>query len=595
MRNWITKHLLSSFCIVAAVWIYCLYSGALHAPFIYDDLDQIANNPTLQSWHAVYTRFLLAPVSFASGFLGGGGSTYRPVFWISLAVDQHLWGTNASGFHFTNLLLHWLNGILLFQLLRRLKLSPLISGLAAFVWLGLPINSEAVAWISARAYLLSTAFLLLALLAALFYVRRKSWLPLAVFTVSALMADFSHEQGMLLLALLALAYLVERGNEPKRWIVLGAISLLVDACYSASKLAVGAMPGHGARTLWSVGLEFWQYIQIIALPIHMSMERSSAVPANTPSLSAFAAWAALIGLAATAFFIRKRAATMAAGLVVLLIGLLPYCGFIYIYQGMAERFAYLASIGFVLIIVTGAMLGKPLLRRVLLVCLVVWVAWGAWRLTKRVQDWQQPVALYRNSLETTPRSPSLQENLGVALRESGDQDAALKAFQTAIQLKPDYSGAVTAIADVYAAQGKLQQALTEYAKSLSITPNDPKTILNYAAALQQTGNKPQAEIQYRRVTELLPRDSAAYVDLESLYIEENRLDDAIAMYKQAISINPDDATAYFDMGVMFQQLRQNRDALAFYRKVLKLKPGDPQTLLYLNRLQSADVGNDNSN
>jgi tetratricopeptide (TPR) repeat protein len=590
VRNWVRKHLLLSFCIVAAVWVCVLYSGVLSAPFVYDDLDQIVNNPALQSWHAVYARFILAPVSFTSGFLGGGGSTYRPLFWISLAIDRHLWGADAAGFHFTSLFLHWLNGLLLFQLLRRMKLSPFVSGLAALVWLGLPINSEAVAWISARAYLLSTAFLLLDLLAALAYIRSKNWPSLAAFIAFALLANFSHEQGMLLVALLALAYLIETEQEPERWIVLGALSLLADALYGISKFAVGAHPGHGPRTLWSVGLEFWRYVQLISFPVHMSMERSSAVAANTPSLAALIAWAALIGLAVVGILIRRRAPAVAAGLAVLLIGLLPYCGFVYIYQGMAERFVYLAAIGFVLAVVAGLMLVGPVQRRMLLGCLGIWAVWGAWRLVMRVQDWQQPLALYRNSLEATPRSAYLQENLGVALRDSGDQNGALDAFQKAVQLKPDYAGAMTAVADIYAAQGKLPQAVAEYTRSLSIASNDPKTILNYAAALQRTGDRSQAEVQYRRVMELLPRDSAASGDLESLYIEEGRLDDAIAMYKQAISINPNDASAYFDMGVMFQSRGQDREALAFYKKVLQLKPGDPQTLLYVSKLQI--VGNE---
>jgi protein O-mannosyl-transferase len=553
MRSWVTKHVLLSFCIVATAWVYVLYSGVVSAPFVYDDLDQIANNPALQFWHAVYAHFILAPVSLTSGFLGEGGSTYRPLFWMSLAIDRHLWGTNASGFHFTNLLLHWLNGLLLFQLLRRLKLPPLVSGLAALVYLGLPITSESVAWISARAYLLSTAFILFALLAALSYVRRKNQLSLLAFIAFALMADFSHEQGVLLVALLALVYLIETERRPKRWIVLGTVCVTADAFYSVCKSAVGAHAGHGDRTLWSVGLKFWKYLQLISLPIHMSPERSSAVPANAPSLVAIAAWAALIGLIALVFLLRKRAPTVAASLGVLLVGLLPYCGFVYIYQGMAERFTYLPAIGFVLAIVTAGMHAKPLQRRVLLGCLAVWVAWGAWRLTARVEDWQNPIALFRNSLQVTPRSAYLEKDLG----------------------------------DVYADRGEFQQAVAEYTKSLSIIPDDPRTILNYGAALQQTGNKSQAEIQYRRVTTLLPHDSRAYVDLESLYIEERRLDDAIAMYKQAIAVDATDATAYFDLAVMFQQRGQGQEALAFYKKVLQLRPGDPQTLLYLSKLQSA--------
>ena len=551
MRSWIARHPLFCFCLASVAWLAVLYSGVLSAPFVYDDIDQIANNPALQSWQAVYSHFILAPVSFTSGFLGSGGAMYRPLFWISLALDQHLWGAEAGGFHFTSLLLHWLNGLLLFQLLRRLKLPLFVSGFVTLVWLGLPINTEVVAWISGRPYLLSTAFLLLALHVALSYVRSKHWLPLSAFIACALLADFSHEEGLLLVALLGLAYLTDAEKDSKPWILLATLSVLADVLFILSKFAVGAHGGDGSHTLWSVGLKFWRYVQLLSLPIHMSMERSSVVPSNTPSLAALIAWAAMIGLVLTAILIRKRAPVVAAGLATLLIGLLPYCGFVYIYQGMAERYDYLASIGFVLTVVGGVMLVTESQRRILLGCLGIWIAWGVWRTIVRVQDWEHPLALYLHSLEATPRSAYLQKNLG----------------------------------DVYAAQGNPRQAVAAYSKSLALSPNDPKTILNDAAARQQTGNKSQAEAEYRRVIELRPHDSAAYVDLESLDIEEGRFDDAIAMYKQAIAVNPNDANAYFDLGVMFQQLGQVPEAMAFYKKVLQLKPGDQQTLLYLSKLQ----------
>lgn len=551
MRSWIRRHPLFCFCLASAVWLAVLYSGVLSAPFVYDDIDQIANNSALQSWHAVYARFILAPVSFTSGFLGSGGAMYRPLFWISLALDQHLWGAEAGGFHFTSLLLHWLNGLLLVQLLRRLHLPLLVAGFATLVWLGLPINTEVVAWISGRPYLLSTAFLLLALHAALSYVRRNHWLPLSAFITCALLADLSHEEGLLLVAFLGLIYLAAPEKDSRPWIVLATLSVLADVVFLLSKFAVGAHAGVGSHTLWSVGLKFWRYLQLISLPIHMSMERSSAVPSNTPSPAALFAWVALIGLVLAAILIRRRAPIVAAGLATLLIGLLPYCGFVYLYQGMAERYAYLASIGFVLTVVGGVLLVAEFQRRILLGCLGLWIAWGMWRTTVRVQDWEHPLALYLHSLEATPRSAYLQKNLG----------------------------------DVYAAQGDPRQAVAAYARSLALSPNDPRTILNDAAALQQTGNTSQAEAAYRRVTQLLPKDSAAYVDLESLDIEQGRLNDAIAMYKQAIAVNPNDANAYFDLGVMFQKLRQVPEAIAFYKKVLQLKPGDQQTLLYLTRLQ----------
>jgi tetratricopeptide (TPR) repeat protein len=587
MKSWIKRHPLLCFGVAAAIWLYFLYWGVLSAPFVYDDLDQVANNPALQSWHLVYRRFLLEPVSFTSSFLGNGGFTYRPVFWMSLALDRHIWGADASGFHFTNLLLHWCNGVLLFQLLRRLKLRISVATGAAFVWMGLPILSESVAWVSARAYPLSICCMLVACLAALRYVRTRSPLTLFGFALAALLANFSHEQGMFLVLILALGFVLDIENqEPRRWAWLAAICLIADGLYAACKAAVGAHAGGGQGSLWAVGATFWKYVQLILFPVHMSIERSSTMPVNEPSSTAIVAWLAVLGVASTVFLLRKKNRPIAAGLGILLIGTLPYCGFVPIYQGMAERFVYLASMGLVIAGASAAMLLPTVPRRVVFGIGAIWIAWGAWRLSIRVQDWQQPIALYRHSLEATPRSAVLEENLGVVLRDAGDSDGALAAFQKAVELKPDYAGAIAAIADIHAAQGNRAQALDEYQRSLAIAPNDPKTLLNSAAALQQAGRTAEAEAQYRQVIALVPSDSAAYVDLESLYIQAGRHEDAIAMYKRAITVNPNAANAYFDLGVMFQELGQDDDALVFYKKVLQIKPGDPQTLLYISKLKN---------
>ena len=523
-RGWVRRRPVLFFCIVSAVWIGVLYHGVLGAPFVYDDLDQIANNPTLESWHAVWTQFLLRPSRLGSGFLDNGGSTYRPGFWIVLALERHVFRGEPGGFHFASLLLHWTNGVLLFMLLRRLRMRLPIAALATLIWLGMPVNSEAVAWISGQLYPLSTAFLLLALLLALGYVRSAGWGRLAAFTATAMLADLSHEQGVLLVAFLALGYgLLEEDRHPRRrWAALVGLALLADAVYVACRWAVGTRAGGGPHHFWNAGEVFWRYIQLIALPVHMSVERSTDVPGAALTGGALAAWGGLIALiiGVGVMHLRRRAPALAAGLSVVLVAVLPYCGFVYIYQGMAERYVYFASIGFAVAIAAAVAAPHPVARRIAFTCLAIWMGWGAWRLMRRVADWQDPIALYGHSLEATPRSVLMN--------------------------------------------------------------------LDYGAALQTVGRQAEAESQYRRVISLAPKDSQAFVDLESLYIEEGRLDEAIAMYQQAIAINPNDATAYFDLGVMFQQRGQDQEALAFYKKVLQLEPGDPQTLLYLSKLQGAE-------
>ena len=466
---WCTKHKLLCFAVVAAVWVCLLYHQALDAPFIYDDLDQIVNNPALHSWAAVGARFLRAPVAFTSGFLGKGGSTYRPVFWLSIALDWRLWGVGRPGeFHLTNLLIHWLNGLLLFQLLRKLGLKTIAAAVAAMVWLGLPINSEVVAWISARAYLLSTFFLLLALLSACILTKRREWLPLAVFVVSVIGAVFSHEQGLLLLPLLSVVLYTKARDNIQICALLASIVVLVDGLYFALKHAVGAHAGSGSSSLWAVGQQFWKYVQLVVVPVHMSPERSTSVPAGGSTLVSLTAWASLLMLLGFTVAFRKRQPAVSVALLCGYIALIPYCGVVYIYQGMGERFVYLAAIGFAVAIVSCVFATPVVVRKALLGVGLLWVAWGAWRVTDRARDWTDPIALYRSSLEATPDSPYLRYNLGFSLRESGDQDGALRAYKEALRLKPDYPEALTSIGDIYAKQGKTVDAIDQYRQSLAV-------------------------------------------------------------------------------------------------------------------------------
>lgn len=588
-RAWCVRHGLLCFCVLAAAWVLLLYWHILQAPFVYDDLDGIVHNPALGSWHTVFHRFILAPVAFTAGFLGAGDSTYRPLFWISIALNWRLWGVDgAAGFHFASLLLHWLNGVLLFLLLRRSGLGLRVAGLAALVWLGLPVNSEAVAWISAQAYLLSSFFLLAALLSALGYLQHKSRLSLLLLALCAFGAVFSHEQGLLLLPLMALLLFPLARHASRGTIeALCGIPLLADACYLLAEHAVHAHAAHGPAGLWAVGEEFWIYLQLIFFPVHMSVERSTGVPANLPTPLALVAAVGLLVLLGCLWLVGRKRPAIAVSALAGCLALLPYCGLVHLYQGMAERFTYLAAMGFVVAAVLLNFAASRPVRTGLLTLALVWLAWGMWRLTTRVADWSDPVALYSHSLQATPRSATLENNLGYSLREAGDSAGALAAFTRAVHLKPDYAEAYTSIADLYAKQGSDGEALANYRHSLSINADDAKTLLNYGVALQKAGNRDGAEQQFQHVLRIAPQDSAAYVDLGGLYNDEGRTDEATRSFQQAVSVDPTDPDAYFNLAVMFQRRHQDDLALALYRKVLQLKPDDPETLLYMSQLQTA--------
>ena len=100
------------------LWTAILYFPAMSNPFVYDDQSQIAKNPDIDSLRAVLVYFR-QPSAFDQAFAPQPGSFYRPLFWLSLMIDNKISGRSPEFFHATNLLIHALNGILIFLIFRR--------------------------------------------------------------------------------------------------------------------------------------------------------------------------------------------------------------------------------------------------------------------------------------------------------------------------------------------------------------------------------------------------------------------------------------------------------------------------------------------
>ena len=80
---------------------------------------------------------------------------------LSYWLDHKVWGLRTFGFHLTNLILHLLNGILIYLILLKLFSDPKVAALASFLFIVHPLHVPVVSYISGRADLLSLLFILL--------------------------------------------------------------------------------------------------------------------------------------------------------------------------------------------------------------------------------------------------------------------------------------------------------------------------------------------------------------------------------------------------------------------------------------------------
>lgn len=124
----------------------------------WDDPSYITHNELIKSW---------SPSNLAGIATETVTRNYAPLTIFSYLVDHTLWGDNPCGYHATNVLLHLINGVLVFLLVRQLSGSNFVGWTTAALFLVHPVQIETVAWVSSRKGLLSATFMLAALIVRL--------------------------------------------------------------------------------------------------------------------------------------------------------------------------------------------------------------------------------------------------------------------------------------------------------------------------------------------------------------------------------------------------------------------------------------------
>lgn len=151
--------------IVAAAFYPSLFNGFTN----FDDNAYLTANPLVRS---------LAPENIRRIFTSAQPHTvFSPLVTLSFALEYQAWGLRPAGFHAVNLLLHVLNAILVFFLIRGISRSPGAAFFTSLLFAVHPLRVESVAWITERKDLLFAFFFLLALL---FYVRYLKKAPAGI-------------------------------------------------------------------------------------------------------------------------------------------------------------------------------------------------------------------------------------------------------------------------------------------------------------------------------------------------------------------------------------------------------------------------------
>lgn len=127
-------------CLLLAIATVAVYCQVRNHGFVYDDVAYVTDNLNARSgltWPTITWAFTAAH-----------SCNWHPLTWLSHMLDVHLYGVHPGPHHMTNVLIHILNTLLLFFVLRRMRCNMWQSSfVAAFLALH-PLHVESVAWIS---------------------------------------------------------------------------------------------------------------------------------------------------------------------------------------------------------------------------------------------------------------------------------------------------------------------------------------------------------------------------------------------------------------------------------------------------------------
>jgi tetratricopeptide (TPR) repeat protein len=577
--------------ILLLAWAAVLYFPGLANPFVYDDLPQIVRNPHLKNPSASLIYFR-EPALFDDAFGTQSGSFYRPLFWMSLVSDKEIGRQSPEFFHATNILIHALNGILVFLLLRRWFAGPLPL-VGALAWLSLPIHTEVVAWISGRGLALATFFILLSVLAALKFSERSGWKYLLLLVLASCAALLSHETGVVapLLATFAIFWASGASERWRSTVLVFVASTVPLLAYIVLRMVVFHTAPLAIQPLKEILLQgpvsIAKYVWWTMYPPAMSMERSTElIDLTFQSWTYAAAMLTIVSIAAAAILLRRSPPLFAAGFACAAIALLPFAQILKLYQSVAERYAYTTSIGTVLAITALLAAAQAKLRLPAwsaATVLAAWIALSVLPLQARVRTWSSESTLYTISLSATPKSALLHQNLGVLDEEAGNLESAANFFRAAILLRPSYLQAHMNLANLCMRSGRLAEAAAEFKHVLEYDPGNLGARLNLSNVLATQGDSDSALALLTRVVQEHPESYEAELGL-GIVLHQKKDPTARDHFEKALQLKPDSAATAFNLGMLEEGSGHFDAARKLYEQVLRYHPGDIDAVLHLQRL-----------
>jgi len=595
------------------------YANSFRGVYLYDDLSSVADN--------VHTARLWPITEALSVPLWNTGSTFdgRPVLSLTFALNRALLGHAPWSYHVGNLLVHILNGVLLFAIVRRTIRGqgsgvrgqggetdrrssrqgsrqslgdPGATGVAlvvALLWLVHPLNTSSVTYIVQRAESLLGFWILLMLYCAIRGFQSdtsdtsdksdksdksdRAWYGAAI--LSCVLGAASKEV-MIVAPFLVAAYdhvFVQgsvRAKLRQRWVFYlllfvltwGMLAFLVVSTMKEKAEHLGALSP--LAYLLTQPAVILHYLRLAFWPHPLVMTYNWGPPEALGSLLLNAIPVIVLGVLSVYAMLRRHWMGFLGVAAFLVIG--PSSSFLPTLETASEHRMYLPMLAVLVpVVLGGAAITGHRRRYGMPLVLVLAVVLG--RLTfARNRDYHSAERLWGKNIRHEPDSWQAHINYAFAIEPVKRWGEAERHYRRAIAINPASYLAHNNLGNVLFATGRVKEAMAQYRQALKCNPRGYLAHNNLGNAHFHFGDYDKAMAEYRRALATYPAGHLALNGLGSALLRTRRPREAAEQFRAAIKSKPDYDMPHHNLGEALVALGRKKEARECFREAVRLNP-----------------------
>lgn len=199
----------------------------------------------------------------------------------------------------------------------------------------------------------------------------------------------------------------------------------------------------------------------------------------------------------------------------------------------------------------------------------------------RNQLWDNPVALWTDSVQKNPENDRAWNNLGKAELEQENLEQAEEHFHQALDINPKHPRAKGNLGYIFYLRGEYEKALPYVREAAQALPRSADYQYNLGVLYSELGKPEQAVTYYRKALRLRPEYHQARRNLGVELAKQGKLQQASKILHRVLEHEPENFNLLKNLSLIKLKTRKFSQAEDLMRRALEIRPQSPAVLTYL--------------